>query len=81
MAVSLESFGSEASPFIADDGRCFVVMMNDDEKKDRSNREFSLFSHCKALWQTKKYATTTLLTMCYTTLTKEIGGISDGFDI
>ena len=59
----------------------FMVMMNDDEKKDRSNREFSPFSHCKALWQTKKYATTTLLTICYTTLTKEIGGISDGFDI
>jgi len=59
----------------------FMVMMNDDEKKRQGPMEFSLFSHCKALWQTKKYATTTLLTICYTTLTKEIGGISDGFDI
>ena len=60
----------------------FMVMMNDDEKKDKVQWNFSLFSHFKKrLYGTKKHATTTLLTICYTTLTKEISGISDGFDI
>ena len=51
------------------------------KKKDKVQWNFLSFLTSRKDSMALKNATTTLLTICYTTLTKEISGISDGFDI